>query len=50
MTLATLRFEVPEDKVPWSVEYSEYDPIEFFAVQPVPIPEDPDYRLKLPAT
>ena len=38
------RFEVPEDKVSWDVDFSDYDPIEFFAVQPVPIPEDPDYR------
>ena len=38
------RFEVPEDKVSWDVDFPDYDPIEFFAVQPVPIPEDPDYR------
>ena len=39
------RYEVPEDKIPWDVDFPEYEPIEFFAVQPVPIPEDPDYRL-----
>lgn len=38
------RCEVPEEKVSWDVEFPEYEPIEFFAVQPVPIPEDPDFR------
>ena len=44
MRFQCCRFEVPEDKVSWSVDFPGYDPVEFFAVQPVPIPEDPDYR------
>ena len=38
------RFNVPDDKVTWSTEYPDYKPIEFFAVQEIPIEEDPDFR------
>ena len=38
------RFEVPDELVRWDAEYPDYHPVEFFAVQEVPIPEDEDFR------
>ena len=38
------RCDVPDDKIKWSVEYPDYKPVEFFAIQEVPIEEDVDFR------
>ena len=40
------RFQVPENKVPWTVEFPEYKPIEFTSqkVLDKPIWADPDIR------
>ena len=41
------RFPVPEDKISWQVEWTEYSPVDYTAsiVLSMPVWADPDFRL-----
>ena len=45
------RFPVPEDKISWQVEWSEYSPVDYTApvVLSMPVWADPDFRSVPPA-
>jgi ADP-ribose pyrophosphatase len=41
------RFPVPEEKIPWQVDWPEYSPVDYTApvVLDLPVWADPDFRL-----
>lgn len=38
------RFPVPDDKVPWSVSWSEYEPVDYTAQIVYSVMADPDFK------